>query len=456
MSAESAPPTAAPTAPPGGGLAARSAAHDDLVARARAVLPGGTTNSVPPMPGQEFVAARGAGAWLYDVDGRRFLDFALGGGPLVLGHAHPRIAAALDRSARLGTSHFEVHHRTVELAERLVRQLPSADLVRFASSGSEATFHALRLARAVTGRSGVVKFDGGYHGHHDLATWSYEGGPDGLPQPHPESAGIQPGVAEQLTVLPYNDAAAVRATLRDRGADIAAVIVEPCQRSLAPLPGFLAALREECTRSGTVLVFDEMVTGFRLVPGSAQQRYGVAPDLTTLGKALSAGLPLSAIVGRRELMEHLGPGSDPARRSLHCGTLSGHLTAVEAAHASLEVLLDEGGVEVLAERSARLRELLHRTLADAGVPAYVSGEGPVFRIWFTAGEVHDAAQGRATDLAFGDAVHRLMREAGVYQPRSKSYVGLAHTDEHLLAYAERLRWALDRAAGRDGGPRWMV
>jgi glutamate-1-semialdehyde 2,1-aminomutase len=180
----------------------------------------------------------------------------------------------------------------------------------------------------------------------------------------------------------------------------------------------------------------------------------VVPDLTTVGKALSAGLPLSALAGRRELMEHLDPRSDPARRSLHCGTLSGHLTAVEAAHASLDVLLDEGGVGVLAERSARLRELLHRTLRDAGVPAYVSGEGPVFRVWFTDREVRDAAQGRATDLALGDAVHRLMRQAGVYQPRSKSYVGLVHTDEHLLAYADALGWALARARDRSGGAAW--
>lgn len=201
----------------------------------------------------------------------------LGGGPLVLGHADPRLQAVVERSAALGGHHYALHRRTVELAERIVGYVPSAEMVRFTGSGSEATFHALRLARAVTGRAGIVKFDGAYHGHHDLAVWSFEHSPTRPPIPFPESAGVQAGVASDLVVLPFNDAAAVTELLSARPDRFAAVICEPFQRALAPVPGFLDALRQACDATGTVLVFDEVVTGFRLRRAGRRSATGSCP-----------------------------------------------------------------------------------------------------------------------------------------------------------------------------------
>lgn len=426
---------------------ARSAFQAELVARARAVIPGGTTNSASLPAGLEFLVERGEGAHLIDVDGRRYLDFVLGGGPLVLGHADPRLRAVVERSAALGGHHYALHRRTVELAERIAGYVPSAEMVRFTGSGSEATFHALRLARAVTGRAGIVKFDGAYHGHHDLAVWSFEHSPTRSPAPFPESAGVQAGVAGDLVVLPFNDAGAVTELLAAQPDRFAAVICEPFQRALAPVPGFLEALRRACDASGTVLVFDEVVTGFRFAAGGAQERYGVVPDLTTLGKALAGGLPLAALAGRRRLLEHLGPGGQEPS-SFHCGTFNGYLLGVECAHATLDILVEQGGLARLEELGLLVREALRRACADAGVPARVTAEGGVFQLWFTDRPVRTAADIRASDQALLAAYHRLLLEAGVYKLAAKGYVGLAHDEGHVEELAEATRWALAQLSGR--------
>jgi glutamate-1-semialdehyde 2,1-aminomutase len=407
----------------------RSAAHADLVARAAAVLPGGTTNSARHPAGMEFLVERGAGAELFDVDGRRYLDFVLGGGPLVLGHADPRLLTVLQRAAALGGHHYAPHRRTVELAERT-------------ASGSEATFHALRLARTATGRAGIVKFDGAYHGHHDLGVWSFEQSPTEPPVPYPESAGVQDGVAGDVVVLPFNDPAAVTELLAAQPERFAAVICEPFQRAIAPLPGFLDAVRRACDRSGTVLIFDEVVTGFRFAPGGAQERYGVVPDLTTLGKALAGGLPLAALAGRRRLMEHLGPGGSRTPSSFHCGTFNGWLLGVESAHATLDILVEQGGLARLEELGELAADALRRVGADRGVPVQVTAAGGVFQLWFGEGPVTSAAGIRATDLARSAEWHRLLLQAGVYKLAPKGYVGLAHDEGHVGELADAAGWAL--------------
>ncbi|HTF59170.1 MAG TPA: aminotransferase class III-fold pyridoxal phosphate-dependent enzyme [Actinomycetes bacterium] len=422
----------------------RSAAHAELVARADAVLPGGTTNSARHPAGLEFLVERGAGAELFDVDGRRYLDFVLGGGPLVLGHADPRLLAVLQRAAALGGHHYALHRRTVELAERIAGYVPSAEMVRFTGSGSEATFHALRLARAATGRAGIVKFDGAYHGHHDLGVWSFEQSPTDPPVPFPESAGVQEGVVGDVVVLPFNDPGAVTELLEAEPERFAAVICEPFQRALAPLPGFLDAVRRACDRSGTVLIFDEVVTGFRFAPGGAQERYGVLPDLTTLGKALAGGLPLAALTGRRRLMEHLGPGGGRTPSSFHCGTFNGWLLGVESAHATLDILVEQGGLARLEELGGLAADALRRVCADRGVPVQVSAAGGVFQPWFGDRPVTSAAGIRATDLAMSAAWHRLLLQAGVYKLAPKGYVGLAHDQGHVQELAAAAGWALGR------------
>jgi glutamate-1-semialdehyde 2,1-aminomutase len=422
----------------------RSAAHDDLVARAAAVLPGATTNSARHPDGLEFLVERGAGAELVDVDGRRYLDFVLGGGPLVLGHADPRLLAVLERAAALGGHHYALHRRTVELAERIAAYVPSAEMVRFTASGSEATFHALRLARTATGRAGIVKFDGAYHGHHDLGVWSFEQSPTEPPVPFPESAGVQDGVAGDVVVLPFNDPEAITELLATRPRRFAAVICEPFQRALAPRPGFLEAVRRACDTSGTVLIFDEVVTGFRFAPGGAQERYGVVPDLTTLGKALAGGLPLAALAGRRRLMEHLGPGGGRTPSSFHCGTFNGWLLGVESAHATLDILVEGGGLGRLEELGRLAADALGRVAADRGVPVQLATAGGVFQLWFGDLPVTSAADIRATDLARSAAWHRRLLEAGVYKLAPKGYVGLAHDEGHISELAGAAAWALDR------------
>ena len=422
-------------------LTPRSERQRRLVDDSKRLFPGGTTCAIIPPEGLEFIIERGEGPYLYDVDGRRYLDFLLGGGPLVLGHAHPRIVDAIAAQATRGTHHMGLTRRAVELVERFVKYVPCAEMVRFTSSGGEATFHALRLARAVTGRQAIIKFDGAYHGHHDLAVWSHEHSPTRAPEPYPESAGIQKGVREEMVVLPFNDSGAVRDALRAQPERFAAVICEPMQRALKPEPGFLETLREECDRSGSVLVYDEVVTGFRLGRGGAQERYGVVPDLAALGKALSGGLPFSALVGKRALMEHLTPGSDGQSFSFHCGTFNGYALGVATSHVTLDALVEEGGVDSLLALGDLAREKVERVFVDAGVPVRVCGDGPILQPFFTDQPVLDHAAVRASDLAYSEALHRKMYEAGIYKSFTKTYLCLAHEEAHLNELANVMAWA---------------
>lgn len=420
----------------------------DLVARAQAVIPGGSSVAAILPKGLEFVVERAAGATITTTDGRRLVDFVLGGGPLVLGHAHPAIASALRRAAADGTHHYVLHRRTIELAERICRHVESAEAVRFTASGTEATLHALRLARAVTGRRGIVKFDGAYHGHHDLGVWSFEHSELDGQRPVPESAGIQAGVADDVAVLPFNDSEAIGALLRAEPDRFAAVICEPLQRALPPEPGFLETVRAACDGTGTVLIFDEVVTGFRLAPGGAQERYGVAADLTTLGKALAGGMPLAALAGRRALMEHLDPRSDAATRSYHCGTFNGYLAGAECAHATLDELIDGGGLDVLEQITDEAVEALRRCFADAGEPVWIAAAPGLFQPYFSEGPVRDAAGVRASDLARLKRYTELLLEAGVYKLPNKGYLSLAHGADELAQLVEASTWALGRLRGR--------
>jgi glutamate-1-semialdehyde 2,1-aminomutase len=422
-----------------------AAGRTELFERALRVIPGATLNAVAPTPGLEFVVEQGEGPWLQTSDGARLLDFVLGGGPLVLGHSHPLLLEAIQRAASQGTQHYAIHRRAIELAERIVELVPSAEMVRFTGSGSEATFHGLRLARAVTGRSGIVKFDGGYHGHHDLAVWSFEHGEQKSPNElSPESAGIQSGVADDVVVLPFNDPEAIRALLRDEPDRFAAVICEPFQRALPPKPGFLEAMREACDRAGVVLVFDEIVTGFRFARGGAQERYGVTPDLTTLGKALAGGVPLAALAGNRKLMEHLSPDTTLESRSFHCGTFNGYLLGVECAHVTLDVLEAEDGYNRLEELSQLAAEGLERAFHDSGTPAVVTRAGGLFQPYFTSGTIESASDIRRSDRVLLAEYHRRLLEAGVFKLPAKGYVSLAHDQSHIDALESATRWAMDR------------
>lgn len=420
----------------GSGVATRSEAQADLVARAARVLPAGVTNTGTLPLDLRFLVERGEGAELVDVDGRRIVDFVLGGGPLVLGHAHPRIREAVIRAIHDGGHHFALHRRTLELAERLCDLVPSAEMVRFAGSGSEATFHALRLARTVTGRQGIVKFDGAYHGHHDLASWSFEWTPADGTHAVPESGGIQADLADDVTVLPFNDPEAIGALLAAQPGRFAAVIVEPIQRAVPATRAFLDAVRAACDRSGTVLVYDEIVTGFRCAPGGYQELIGVTPDLTALGKALGGGLPIAALVGRRGLMEHLDPHLGRTERSFHCGTFNGYQVGSEAAHATLDVLVGEGGIGELDRRSRQAGAALRRAFASAGVPVTVLDGHGLFQPYLGERTIERASDVRATDREGLVRWHDELLRLGVYKLLAKGYVSIVTEDRHIDALEE--------------------
>lgn len=418
------------------GLAPRSAAQTELVERAARVLPAGVTNTGTLPMELRFVVERGEGAELIDTDGRRIVDFVLGGGPLVLGHAHPRIAEAIARGVRDGGHHFALHRRTLELAERLCALVPCAEMVRFAGSGSEATFHALRLARAVTGRAGIVKFDGAYHGHHDLATWSFEWTPPNGTHPVAESGGIQAGLEDEVVVLPFNDPDAITRLLAEQPTRFAAVIIEPIQRAVPATRAFLDAARVACDRAGTALVFDEIVTGFRCAPGGYQELIGVTPDLTALGKALGGGVPIAALVGRRALMEHLDPHAPRTERSFHCGTFNGYQIGSEAAHTTLDVLVDERGIEELDRRSRQAGDALRRAFAAEDVAVTVLDGHGLFQPYLTTRAVASAADVRASDHAGLVRWHEDLLRAGVWKLLAKGYVSIVTHDRHIALLEE--------------------
>ncbi len=358
-----------------------------LFARANAVSPGGVQGegrSASPYP---LFMTRAQGSRTWDVDGNELIDFHASFGAILLGHNDPRVRAAVRGAMdEHGISFSAANPLEVELAERVVAMIPSADRVVFACSGSEATYHAIRLARAYTGRERILKFEGNYHGWHDYVAWSHHFATDddghGQPVPIPASAGMPAMVRDLVLVREYNDAAAVEAVLRAEGDTIAAVIVEPVFHNagaVLPEPGFLEALRAACTAAGTVLIFDEVITGFRHGPGGAQARFGVMPDLTTLGKALGNGFPISALAGRAEVMDHLGPKGDV----LFAGTFAGHTLNVAAALESTRIVL-EGEIHGHLDRLGNhLTQGIQAAIDELGVAVQVKQSAGVWAIYFT-------------------------------------------------------------------------
>lgn len=424
----------------------RSAVHSDWVRRGRTVLGGAVTSFVLP-ESHAVVLSHGLGSRVVDVDGREYIDYVLGSGPLILGHAHPAVVEAVSRQAALGSTFYTLTPAAIELAEEIVRAVPCAEVVKFVSTGSEATFHALRIARAYTGRTKVLKFEGGFHGWHDYALMSaFPAEPSDYPRPRPDSAGIPQPVAETVLVSRWNDLDLTRAIIEQHAEDLAAVICEPLQRALPPAPGFLSGLRELTQRHGILLVFDEVVTGFRLAYGGAQERYGVVPDLATFGKALSGGYPLAAIAGRREVMAV----TDFARRgrgepfAYLSGTLNGHPAAAAAGLATLSVLRQPGVYDHLYRITERLKAGLRELASARGIPLQVIGDGPVFQVVFAEEEPRDYAgmlrADRERAMEFGLAC----LERGLFvNPGEKFYVSLAHTDEDVDRTLEVFAAALD-------------
>lgn len=413
---------------------------------AQRYLPGGVNSPVRAfraVADDPLFIVRGEGAYLIDADGQRYLDFICSWGALFAGHAHPHVVARITEAAQNGTSFGLPTPQEVELARTIVEAVPSVELVRFVNSGTEATMSAIRLARAVTGRSLILKFAGCYHGHVDALLVAAGSGI--LTFGIPGTPGVTSGTARETLVLPYNDVAAAEEAFARYGEQIAAVIVEPVAGNMGvvpPVPGFLQRLRDLTKGSGALLIFDEVITGFRIGWNGAQGKYGVEPDLTCFGKVIGGGLPVGAYGGRRDLMAQVAP-SGPVYQA---GTLSGNPLTMAAGLATLELARQPGAYERLEELGARLERGLREAVRLAGVPAVVQRVGSMLTLFFTEAPVTNARQAEAADTARFAAFHRAMRKRGILLPPSQFeawFLSLAHeeadVDRTVAAAGEALR-----------------
>jgi glutamate-1-semialdehyde 2,1-aminomutase len=405
-----------------------------LFDEARDIIPGGVNSPVrafAAVGGDPLFFARGRGASMYDVDGNEYIDYVGSWGPLILGHAHESIVGALHEAIQEGTSFGAPNPHEVELARLVVEAVPSIEKVRMVNSGTEATMSALRLARAVTGRELVVKMEGCYHGHVDSLLVKAGSGVATLGIPG--TPGIPARVVEQTLVLPYNDLDAFAELVRKRGREIACVIVEPVAANMGvvpPRPGYLEGLRDITSRSEILLIFDEVITGFRLARGGAQELYRVTPDLTTLGKILGGGLPIGAFGGREEIMERIAPSGDVYQ----AGTLSGNPLAMRAGIVMLQQLKKPGVYERLDASGKRLADGLSAAAEESGAPARVNRVGSLLTLFFTSQAPVDWATASGADGRRFATFFRGMLERGIYLPPSQFealFLSLAHTDEQI-------------------------
>jgi glutamate-1-semialdehyde 2,1-aminomutase len=415
-----------------------------LFEQAQKLIPGGVNSPVRAwraMAMSPRFIAKAQGARIFDVDGNSYLDFVGSWGPMIVGHAHPQVVAAIREAAAAGTSYGAPTPAEVELAELLVAAVPSLEMVRLVSSGTEATMSAIRLARAATGRDLIIKFDGGYHGHAD--TLLVQAGSGVLTQGIPGSPGVPPAIANLTLSLPYNDLNAVQQAAEQYLSRIAAIIVEPVAGNMGvvpPVPGFLAGLRQVCDRHGIILVFDEVITGFRVAWGGAQSLYKITPDLTCLGKIIGGGLPVGAYGGRRELMEQMAPVG-PVYQA---GTLSGNPLAVAAGLATLKILQAPGTYDQLEKNGAALGEQVLRQSAQSGLPLCLNRVGSMFTLFFAPGPIQDLSGAQTSDIERFKRFFQNMLAQGIYLPPSQFeawFISLAHDPADLQKLNEAMQKA---------------
>jgi glutamate-1-semialdehyde 2,1-aminomutase len=416
-----------------------------LFAEAQKHIPGGVNSPVRAfrgVGGDPVFFQRGKGAYVYDVDGNEYVDYVGSWGPLLLGHAHPEVLAAIAEAAALGTSFGAPTEREVRFAEQICKIVPSMGKVRLVSSGTEATMAALRLARGFTKRDKIVKIDGGYHGHADCLLVAAGSGAATLGIPG--SAGVTAGTAADTLTIAWNDATGLAELFRAQGAQIAALIVEPVCGNMGCVPpqkGYLETARALTREHGALLIFDEVMTGFRVAFGGAQARYGITPDLTCLGKIIGGGLPVAAYGGRHDVMDQIAP-LGPVYQA---GTLSGNPLAVAAGEKTLELLARPGLYEALEKTSARLVDGIGALAKEAGVPLIANRVGSMFTGFFTAEPVTDYASAKKADTKrFGKFFHAML-DHGVYLAPSQfeaAFVSLAHDDRAIDRTLEAAKTAL--------------
>jgi glutamate-1-semialdehyde 2,1-aminomutase len=417
----------------------------ELFARAQQTMPGGVSSPVRAfraVGGEPPIISFGSGARVVDVDGNDYIDYVCAYGPLILGHAHPAVTEVVAAGATRGTAYGATTELEVELASAIIDAIPSIELVRFVNSGTEATMSVLRLARAFTGRSKVIKFDGGYHGHADGLLVQAGSGQATLGLP--DSPGVPPAFAAETLSARYNDTAGVEALFKRFGSEIAAVIVEPVAGNMGvvpPAPGFLERLRELTAEHEVLLVFDEVITGFRLHYGGAETLFGVEPDLTCLGKIIGGGLPVGAYGGRREIMEMVAP-LGPVYQA---GTLSGNPLAMAAGIVTLKALREEAFYERLEIKGLYLEDGLRRAAAEAEVPVRINRAGSLLTMFFTSGAVTDFESAKRSDTERFGEYFRSMLDRGVFLAPSQfeaMFISGAHSDDDIEATIEAAEAAL--------------
>ena len=417
---------------------------------AKKVMPGGVNSPVrafKAVGGDPLFIKRAKGSRIIDVDNNEFIDYVSSWGPLIFGHAHPEIVNAISRQAELGSSYGASTELEIQLAEKVVQAVPSIELVRMVSSGTEAVMSALRLARGITGRDKILKFEGCYHGHSDSLLVKAGSGLVSLGIP--ECPGIVSSLAEKTLNRPYNNIAKVRELFENEGKQIAAVIVEPIGGNMGvvpPKPGFLEALREITQKAGTLLIFDEVITGFRVSLGGAQKLYGVTPDITCLGKIIGGGLPVGAYGGSRQVMDHISPVGS----IYQAGTLSGNPLAMAAGNVMLDLLSREGVYESLEQKSVRLCQGLKQNVEDLGIQAQFTRVGSMFSMFFTAQAIVDFETVKSCDTDLFKRYFNGLLGEGVYIAPSQfeaGFMSAVHTDDEIDITIEASRKALNSARG---------
>ncbi|MGE3909328.1 MAG: aspartate aminotransferase family protein [Chloroflexota bacterium] len=431
-------------------VTARSAEHSRLLELAEATMPGGTLGYFRLPDEVQLIVREGRGSKLYDVDGREYVDYVLGSGPMLIGHAHPAVVEAVTAQLARGSTFYIATEEAIRLAERICQLSPCAERVRFVSTGNEAVSFALRLARAYRGRDKILKFEGGFHGVGDYAQYSVtpKGEPD-YPYARAESAGIPKVLDQTVLIAPFNDLETSSKIIAEHADELAAVIIEPLQRTIVPAPGFLQGIRQVTRDHGIPMMLDEVVTGFRLAPGGAQEYYEVECDIASYGKAVSGGHPLAALAGRADIMALCDPRNSKQPNYVQIsGTLSGNPVAATAGLATLNVLSEPGTYERLRQVGNSVRDGLVEIGQRLGVPLQAPGEASVFQPLISEHAVTDARS-----LAKGDAKMtyafgvELVREGILMNPGSKMYMSTVHDEADVTRTLEAAEVALRRVKG---------
>ena len=419
--------------------------NKEIFEEAKRYLPGGVNSPVrafKAVGGNPIVVIKGEGAHIYDVEGNKYIDFLMSWGPLILGHSYPSVVEKVSEAVKNGLSFGITNPYEVELAKEVVGAVPSVEKVRFVNSGTEAVMSAIRLARGYTGRKYIVKFDGCYHGHYDSVLVNAGSGVATLGIPG--TPGIPEEIAKLTFVLPYNDSEAVRKLFSEKGEDIACVIVEPVAGNMGVVPPereFLKTLREETEKYGALLIFDEVITGFRLSLGGAQEYFDIEPDLTTLGKVIGGGMPVGAYGGRKEIMDRIAPEGDVYQ----AGTLSGNPIAMVSGLATVRTLKELKPYAVLEEKTKRFAENVSKILTEKGIEHTYNQIGSMLTIFFTDRKVQNYEDAKTSDLNMFAKFFKALLKNGILIPPSQFeawFLSVAHTDDVLNEALERIEKAV--------------